>query len=72
MLVSRHRMGAAVATRIVDVFLKDELVESYEVVLGFLDAPLFDHHFLDRAKEYMRTDHYTDAQIAEARFSIRE
>jgi hypothetical protein len=49
-------MGAAVATRIVDVFLKDELVESYEVVLGFLDAPLFDHHFLDRAKEYMRTD----------------
>jgi hypothetical protein len=72
MLVSRHRTGAAVTTRIVDVFLKDELVETYEVALGFLDAPPFDQHFLDRAKQYMRKANYTDAQIAEARFSIRE
>jgi len=62
---------AAVDAKIVDVFLKDELVESYEFAWDLLNAPLFDQDFVDRAKARMRDDNYSAEQIAEARFSIR-
>ena len=57
--------------KIVDVFLKDELVESYEFAWDLPNAPLFDQDFVDRAKARMRDDNYSAEQIAEARFSIR-
>jgi len=60
-----------VAARIVDIFLKDELVESYEFEAGLLHAPLFDQDFVDRAKARMRDENYSAEQIAEARFSVR-
>ncbi|MPZ34472.1 MAG: hypothetical protein GEV13_26385 [Rhodospirillales bacterium] len=59
------------AAKIVDVFLKDELVESYELLWNIVNAPLFDQDFIDRARARMRVDGYTGQQIAEARFSIR-
>jgi hypothetical protein len=62
---------AAVDAKIVDVFLKDELVESYEFAWDLLNAPLFDQHFVDRAKARMRDDNYSAEQIAEARFGVR-
>jgi hypothetical protein len=46
-------------------------VESYELAWNFLNAPLFDQDFVDRAKARMRDDNYSAEQIAEARFSIR-
>jgi len=58
-------------TKIVDVFLKDELVVSYELAWDLRNAPLFDQDFIDRAKARMRDDNYSAEQIAEARFSIR-
>jgi hypothetical protein len=35
-------------------------------------TPLFDDDFIDRAKMRMKADGYTDRQIAEARFVVRE
>ena len=57
--------------KIVDVFLKDELVESYEFASDLLNSPLFDQDFVDRAKARMRDDNYSAEQIAEARFGVR-
>jgi hypothetical protein len=62
---------AAVDAKIVDVFLKDELVESYEFAWDLLNAPLLDQDFVDRAKARMRDDDYSAEQIAEARFGVR-
>ena len=56
---------------IVDVFLNDELVESYKLDASLINAPLFDQDFIDRAKARMRDDNYSAEQIAVARFSIR-
>jgi len=61
-----------VASKIVDVFLGDVLVESYSLAWDIVHAPLFDQDFIDRAKERMRADNYTARQIAQARFSIRD
>jgi hypothetical protein len=60
-----------VSTKTVDVFLKDELVASYELTWGIVNAPLFDQDFIDRAKARMRVDGYPESQVAEARFVIR-
>ena len=59
------------AARIVDVFLRDELVVSYELTWDIVNSPLFEQDFIDRARARMQVDGYTDQQIAEARFSIR-
>ena len=59
------------ATKIVDVFLKDALAASYELTWNIVNAPLFDQDFIDRARTRMREDGYTDQQVTEARFSIR-
>jgi hypothetical protein len=60
------------AGKIVDVFLQDVLVESYELTASLVHAPLFDQDFIDRAKARMKADNYTDRQIAEARFVVRD
>ena len=60
------------ADKIVDVFLKDVLVQSYTVPWGMTHAPLFDQHFIDRARERMKADGYTAQEVAEARFLIRD
>jgi len=58
-----------VDAKIVDAFLKDELVDSCEFAWDLLNAPLFDQDFVDRAKARMRDDNHSAEQIAEARFS---
>ena len=60
------------ANKIVDVFLKDVLVQSYTLAWDMTHAPLFDQDFIDRARERMKADGYTAQQVAEARFSIRD
>ena len=60
----------AVATRTVDVFIEDKLVTSYEIEWELRHAPLFDQDFIDRARDRMRADNYSDEEIALARFSI--
>lgn len=60
------------ASKIVDVFLQDILVESYELTASLIHAPLFDQDFIDRARARMKADNYTDRQIAEARFVVRD
>jgi hypothetical protein len=62
----------AVATRTVDVFIEDRLVTSYEFEWEMRHAPLFDQDFIDRARDRMRADNYSDEQIALARFSVRD
>jgi hypothetical protein len=61
-----------VADKIVDVFLKDVLVQSYTVSWDMTRAPLFDQDFIDRARERMKADGYTAQEVAEARFFIRD
>ena len=60
------------ADKIVDVFLKDVLVQSYTVTWDMTHAPLFDQDFVDRARERMKADGFTAQEVAEARFSIRD
>jgi hypothetical protein len=60
------------ARKIVDVFLQDVLVESYELAWDIVHAPLFDQDFIDRARARMKADGYTDRQIAAARFVVRD
>ena len=63
--------GAAMAEKVVDVFLKDSLVASYPVAWDMLNAPISDQDFIGLAKDAMREDGYTAEDIAEAKFSIR-
>ena len=58
--------------RIVDVFLQDRLVRSYELETTFTHAPPFDQDLIDRARARMAADGYTDQQIAEARLVVRD
>jgi hypothetical protein len=51
-------LGRSVAARIVDVFLKDRLVVSYELLWDILNAPLFDLDFIDRAKARLQEAGY--------------
>jgi hypothetical protein len=61
-----------VADKIVDVFLRDVLAQSYTVAWEMTHAPLFEQDFIDRARERMKADGYTAQDVAEARFSIRD
>ena len=60
------------ADKIVDVFLKDVLVQTYTLAWDITHAPLFDQDLIDRARERMKAEGYTAQQIAEARFSLRQ
>jgi len=63
---------AAVATKIVDVFVKDVFLRSYALEWDITHAPLFEQDFIDRACQQMKADGYTDEQIADAQFVIRD
>ena len=60
------------ADKIVDVFLRDALVQSYTMTWDMTHAPLFEQDFIDRARERMKSDGYTAQEVAEAQFSIRD
>jgi len=59
------------ATRIVDVFLHDELVASYILTLQVVHDPMLEHDLIEAAKARMTADDYSAVQIAVARFSVR-
>jgi hypothetical protein len=61
-----------VADKIVDVFLRDVLVQTYTMAWDLTHTPLFEQDFIDRARERLKADGYTAQQVAEARFSIRD
>ncbi len=61
-----------VPTKRIDVFLQDEYVRSYSVSLGFVHAPIFDQDYVDRAREQMRADGWSAAEVGEARFVVRD
>lgn len=60
------------ADKIVDVFLKDVLVQSYTITWDITHAPLFEQDFIDRARQRLKADGYTARDVAEARFSVRD
>lgn len=60
------------ATKRVDVFIQDEYVRSYTIVLGFVNSPIFDQDYIDRAREQMRGDGWSAEEVQVARFVIRE
>ena len=60
------------ADKIVDVFLRDVLVQAYAMAWDMTHSPLFEQDFIDRARERLKADGYTAQEVAEARFSIRE
>jgi hypothetical protein len=53
----------------VDVFLKDQLVASYPVVVQATDPPT-DDDFIQRVKQQMRS-YYSSDDIRAARFLVR-
>ena len=60
------------AVKLVDVFLQDERIETYALEWGLLNTPLFEQDFIDRARARLRADGYSDADIALARFVVRD
>lgn len=59
-------------TKRIDVFIQDEYVRSYSIVLGFVNAPLFDQDYIDRARIQMQADGWSLDEVQLARFVIRE
>lgn len=60
------------AEKIVDVFEKDKLLESYTVIWNVLNAPASVQDFVRLAKDCMRDDGYTAARIAAATFKVKD
>lgn len=60
------------ATRRVDVFIQDEYVRSYSIVLGFVNAPIFDQDYIDRARAQMQADGWSAEEVQLARFVVRD
>jgi hypothetical protein len=67
----RAKGEAAMAEKVVDVFLRDKLVASYPVVLDMLNATISEQDFIELARDSMQEDGYTAEDIAEAKFSVR-
>jgi hypothetical protein len=61
-----------VPTKRIDVFLKDEYLRSYSIVLGFVNAPIFDQDYVDRARAQMQADGWSPEEIQLARFVVRD
>ncbi len=59
-------------TKRIDVFLKDEYLRSYSIVLGFVNAPIFDQDYVDRARAQMQADGWSPEEIQLARFVVRD
>jgi hypothetical protein len=70
-----HSVGcagrAAMAEKVVDVFLKDSLVASYLVVVDRLDVAISEQDFIELARSAMQENGYAAEDIAEAKFSVR-
>jgi len=61
-----------VPTKRIDVFLQDEYVRSYSIVLGFVNAPIFDQDYIDRARAQMQADGWSAEEVQLARFVVRD
>tara|TARA_B100001105_G_C22189394_1_gene356302 strand:- start:101 stop:292 length:192 start_codon:yes stop_codon:yes gene_type:complete len=61
-----------VPTKLIDVFLRDEFLRSYSIVLGFVNAPIFDQDYVDRARAQMQADGWSAEEVRQARFVIRD
>jgi len=61
-----------VPTKRIDVFIQDEYVRSYSIVLGFVNAPIFDQDYVDRARAQMQADGWSAEEVQLARFVVRE
>ena len=59
-------------TKQIDVFIQDEYVRSYSIVLGFVNAPIFDQDYVDRARMQMQADGWSPEEVQFARFVFRE
>jgi len=62
-------IGAAQVKKTVDVFLRDELVASYPVVVHGIERPS-DDDFIEQVRELMRS-YYSAEDIQAARFIVR-
>jgi len=62
-------IGAAQVKKTVDVFLRDELVASYPIVVQAIDRPS-DDDFIEQVKELMRS-FYSAEDIQAARLFVR-
>lgn len=60
------------AIKLVDVFLRDEKIETYTLEWGLLNTPLFEQDFIDRARMRLKDDGYSDDDIALAHFTVRD
>jgi hypothetical protein len=61
-----------VPTKRIDVFIQDEYVRSYSIVLGFVNAPIFDQDYVDRARAQMQADGWSAEEVQLARFVVRD
>ncbi|HQS19426.1 hypothetical protein [Reyranella sp.] len=59
-------------TKLIDVFLRDEYLRSYSIVLGFVNAPIFEQDYVDRARAQMQADGWSAEEVQQARFVIRD
>ena len=59
-------------TKRIDVFIQDEYVRSYSIVLGFVNAPIFDQDYVDRARAQMQADGWSAEEVQLARFVVRD
>lgn len=58
-------------TKVVDVFLEDQLVASYPVAFAMLNSPTSEQDFIELAKDAMREEKYTTEEVASATFEVR-
>ena len=65
-------ISSVVPTRVIDVFLRDEYLRSYSIVLGFVNAPIFDQDYVDRARAKMQADGWSAEEVRQARFVVRD
>lgn len=65
-------ISCVVPTKLIDVFLRDEYLRSYSIVLGFVHAPIFDQDYIDRARAQMQADGWSAEEVRQARFVIRD
>jgi hypothetical protein len=61
---------AAMAEKVVDVFLKDRLVASYPIVLDRLNVAMSEQDFIELTRNSMLEDGYPAEDIADAKFSV--
>ena len=59
-------------TKLIDVFLRDEFLRSYSIVLGFVNAPIFEQDYVDRARARMQADGWSEEEVRQARFVVRD